>query len=284
MNYILKLNNANASDQELIDDLKQVAKEINKVSITQTEYNKVGRYSSATIKNRFGWNNALEKAGLTITKYQNISDEDLIDDLKRVALLIIPQKVTTSKYNEKGKYTSAVIDKRFGWNNALLKAGLEISNQQNISNNDLYENIEELWIKLGRQPNITECVKPFSKYSSDTYKRRFGTWRKALESFITYINSDDNNTANITVKKKVLQIDNGYKHLTKRYPDNRLKLKVMWRDGNVCKLCGVKLSVWEEGHFDHITPWAKGGETILENLQILCAKCNQVKGDLDLQE
>ncbi|THU38508.1 HNH endonuclease [Niastella caeni] len=25
-------------------------------------------------------------------------------------------------------------------------------------------------------------------------------------------------------------------------------------------------------HFDHIKPWAKGGETILENLQILCSK------------
>jgi 5-methylcytosine-specific restriction endonuclease McrA len=33
-------------------------------------------------------------------------------------------------------------------------------------------------------------------------------------------------------------------------------------------------------HFDHITPWAKGGETVLENIQVLCAKHNLAKGDV----
>jgi len=32
-------------------------------------------------------------------------------------------------------------------------------------------------------------------------------------------------------------------------------------------------------HFDQIKPWSKGGETVLENLQVLCAKHNLAKGD-----
>ncbi|HUO05927.1 MAG TPA: HNH endonuclease [Candidatus Binataceae bacterium] len=52
------------------------------------------------------------------------------------------------------------------------------------------------------------------------------------------------------------------------------------RDGNRCKLCGGQAgSSIEKLDFDHIKPWSKGGETVLENLQILCDKCNVGKGD-----
>ena len=30
---------------------------------------------------------------------------------------------------------------------------------------------------------------------------------------------------------------------------------------------------------DHIKPWSKGGKTIAENCQMLCAKCNREKTD-----
>jgi hypothetical protein len=281
MKFILKPDNRNASDETLLDDLKKVAAALKKQSLTQSEYDKFGRFSSATIKNRFGWNNALEKAGLIITSYKSISNEELIEDLTRVANKIAPLKVTTYRYNEVGKYSSGVIEQRFGWNNALKKAGLEISILQNISNEELFENMEEVWIKLGKQPTIYECVKPFSKYSYDTYTKRFGNWRKALETFVEYINSDDDKNEEPILEEIVQQNEEGCKHITKRNPDNRLKLKVMWRDGNICRLCGVKLSVWEEGHFDHIIPWSKCGETVLENLQILCSKCNLIKGSLE---
>jgi 5-methylcytosine-specific restriction endonuclease McrA len=33
-----------------------------------------------------------------------------------------------------------------------------------------------------------------------------------------------------------------------------------------------------ELHVDHVTPWSKGGETTLANLQTLCNKCNLGKG------
>jgi len=64
MKFILKPDNRNVSDHELLDDLLKVAADLNEQSLTQDENNKVVRFSSATIKNRFGWNNALEKARL----------------------------------------------------------------------------------------------------------------------------------------------------------------------------------------------------------------------------
>ena len=36
-----------------------------------------------------------------------------------------------------------------------------------------------------------------------------------------------------------------------------------------------------ELHVDHIKPWSKGGETILENLQTLCQKCNLGKSNIE---
>ena len=54
------------------------------------------------------------------------------------------------------------------------------------------------------------------------------------------------------------------------------------RDGNKCRICGV---ICDGGihkmHFDHIKPWSKGGETTLENLQVLCSVCNEALGDVD---
>lgn len=34
----------------------------------------------------------------------------------------------------------------------------------------------------------------------------------------------------------------------------------------------------DEMQGDHIVPWSKGGKTLPDNLQMLCALCNQQKG------
>ena len=73
------------------------------------------------------------------------------------------------------------------------------------------------------------------------------------------------------------------KHKTKRNIGNRLKVRVLTRDGNTCRLCGIKVT-GENIHFDHILPWSKGGETTLENIQILCAHHNLVNGNVEYNE
>lgn len=41
---------------------------------------------------------------------------------------------------------------------------------------------------------------------------------------------------------------------------------------------GLKEFALKEMHGDHIIPWSRGGRTIVENLQMLCAQCNRDKG------
>jgi len=50
---------------------------------------------------------------------------------------------------------------------------------------------------------------------------------------------------------------------------------VYLRDGRRCQDCG---NTRGEFHLDHRVPFSKGGETTIENLQVLCRACNLSKG------
>ena len=149
------------------------------MSIKTRDYNKIGRFDSRTIAKRFhGWNAALEIAGLEKGKQRNLSDEELISDIKRVAKEIAPLKLTQKKYKEKGKYTSQTITKRLGWNKILEKLNLE-THCLDITAKELFENLETVWIALGRAPGRRDMIKPLSRYSETPYINRYKTWRKS---------------------------------------------------------------------------------------------------------
>lgn len=154
-----------------------------------------------------------------------------------------------------------------------------------------------MWRLLGRQPTSTDITKAgICNYSIDTFKRRFGGWRKALEAFVEYINATEseyqscvsepdtirNSTSNKSEKEN--EAVTLPKHRTSRNINTRLRFKVLARDNFKCCACGASPAKdpTVELHVDHIIPWSKGGETVMDNLQTLCSKCNLGKGDLIL--
>lgn len=81
-----------------------------------------------------------------------------------------------------------------------------------------------------------------------------------------------------------LEIVSVSKHRTSRNINTRLRFKVLSRDNFKCCFCGASpaKNPSVELHVDHIIPWSKGGETVIDNLQTLCSKCNLGKSDLIL--
>ena len=59
--------------------------------------------------------------------------------------------------------------------------------------------------------------------------------------------------------------------------DERMKREAYERQGGKCPHCG-NIFEPEQMEGDHITPWHEGGKTISDNCQMLCKKCNRLKG------
>jgi hypothetical protein len=207
--------------------------------------------------------------------HRGVTDADLIIDLQRVAKELSKKSLTHDDYLSIGKFGINTFVRRFGsWNKSLERAGLNIGHLQNISNEDLFKNLEQVWIQLGRQPKYGEIEKPLSRYSLGTYENRFGTWRKALEKFVLFINNEEKISSSESIKH--LELSKRTHHKTKREVNLRLRFIIMRRDNFKCKNCGRSPATNQDIilHVDHILAWEKGGETVLENLQTLCSKCN----------
>jgi hypothetical protein len=292
--FELERFNQNVPDADLISDLQRVAG-ICEGRVTTSLYNQHGLYSSGTIRHRFGtWSRGLIEAGITpdTTKFE-IPIAELLEYLRHVALNF-NGKITGNQYNTLGKFNAKTFTNRFGtWNKALKAAGLEIQTQQSIEEDELLENLEQVWLKLGRQPRFSEMFYPLSRFSSGTYKNRYGSWTNALQHFVDVANSTDSlgHSTDSNIDKyesfspiSVTQDEITFsKHLTKRDPNLRLRWLVYKRDNFRCVSCGRSPAkdANVELHVDHVIPWSKGGETILENLQLLCTDCNLGKSNIE---
>ena len=295
------------SNTEIINDLRIVANNLGKQSLKMREYCKENgaKYNYQTAKKRFGnWENVLKKAGLETEKSihgieygeTSIKEELLIADMARVAKELDNPKITSADYDKFGQWSSVTIIKRFGgWNKAKKKAQLEVGRAYNTSTEEFLENILGLWTLLGRQPKYSEVISPNSKFHGTSYANKFGSWKAALEKFIEYVNSesekeiiDDVNTSQVVelneIKTTGLQ-QKEKKIKIKRTPRGinlRLRWIVLKRDNFSCKKCGRSPAKDPTIilHVDHVTPWSKEGEPVVENLETLCEQCNLGKSNI----
>ena len=214
--------------------------------------------------------------------HRNTADADFLDDLKRVAQELQAKTVTILQYNERGQFSASALQRRFGsWHKSLEHAGLIKVRNVNTPEEELFDNLVEVWTRLGRQPRMADLTSQPSRISADTYKRRFAGWRKALEAFVRWANEGKASVEEWEADGKPPSVPKATQR-GPREPSHRLKFLVMRRDNFRCRYCGRSPATDPsvELHVDHVIAWAKGGSTVFENLQTLCTKCNLGKSDL----
>ncbi len=207
---------------------------------------------------------------------RNISNEMLIQDIRNVCKKLSKSTITFEEYDQHGIMRAYNAARRFGsWNTFLKKAGLRINRRRDIKNEELFEEILRIWTAKGRYPVRDDLQKYKCKFGRTTYQRRFGSWRKALEAFVSYTEQNED-----VSESKTNRTTRPPKR-TPRFPNLRLRFKILVAANFKCAGCG-KSPATDAGcelHIDHIIPYEKGGETIETNLQVLCNLCNYGKSN-----
>jgi hypothetical protein len=286
MKFFLPPNNRDQPDEVLLDDLRRVSETCCGAALTRERYSEHGRFAPATIANRFGgWGKALTTAGVSSARHFDVSAEEALADLKRVAALLNARTVSVVQYREHGRFSESPYTRHFGgWVQALRAAGLALNERfhERSSDEELLENLEVVWTTLGRPPKRDDMQLPLSRYSAEAYKRRFGGWRNALEAFVTAAERPAETPEHKTIETQV----RSEVSVTLEQPSRvrgvgwRLRWLVMKRDRFCCRACGRSPATHPGTvlHVDHVLPWSKGGLTVESNLQTLCEQCNGGKG------
>ena len=213
----------------------------------------------------------MSKFALTRVPGAPVSDDQLLADLRKAAAEHGGQ-VGQKLYDKVGLYDAGTLARRFGsWNQALERAGLPVLNRE-AKDEDLFENLLLLWTHYGRQPRRAELAFSPSTISQTPYNRRFGSWTNALQAFVEFANFNEHIAPQLPTEVRA----------TPRDPSLRLRFQVLHRDHFSCRTCGASpaKNPAVDLQVDHVTPWSKGGLTVLENLQTLCSICNGGKSNV----
>lgn len=292
---------ADRSRDGLLRELHRVASITGGTRLTQKMFRQHAKVSVDLIRREFGgWAEALQVAGLT-ERYVGVvvtdkmrkqpgrsaTDEELVAALREVAQRLGKSTITVAEFADGSHYSAAVLRSRFGsWKQALQRAGLSSTRSgTRYEEAECFENLAAVWTHYGRQPQYLEMGKAPSRVGSKAYISKWGTWRKAVLAFAEWARRDDpvGNAADASqhrqpaaLSRPALRSDRD----TRAVPD-RLRFKVLTRDGFRCVACG-RSPATHQGIVlcaDHVIPWASGGRTEISNLQTLCGQCNIGKGD-----
>ena len=291
------------TDEALLGEIRRIAAllPVGK-PLTKTAYRRYSpRVSHSTIRRRFsGWKEALEHAGLghlyqghpvsqkmRSQPAKDLSNADLLAELKRVHALVGKEWLTTDDFNAYSVTSEDAIRRRFGtFRKGLDAAGIPHPFDARLfTDQQCFENIAEVWTHHGRPPGYREMFQPPSAIQGKTYVTRWGTWRRTLRAFLDWANADDQLQESNKPEPDRSGLQEPTIRASRTAADCRevrpgLQFKVFMRDHFRCVTCGrspaTHLNV--ELHADHILAVANGGKTTLENLQTLCRQCNLGKG------
>jgi hypothetical protein len=157
--------------------------------------------------------------------------------------------------------------------------------RQVASDDDLFGEMQRVWTAVGHRPSQYEWQAASPAYHYNTYRSRFGGWSNACLLFLEWQMGEslEVGAASPAASRSACPTPGEFAPPPiekRRNPPDRLRLRVLDRDGYRCVLCG-RSPATEVGvvlHLDHIMPVADGGLTTYENLRTLCQQCNLGRG------
>lgn len=238
-----------------------------------------------------------DKEKLDWFKIINIAGEKLTDQELRNAIYTGEWLTEAKKYFSKsqcpasqiaGDYLTGPANRQKDLETALKwisdRDGIEIEDYMVQHQHDT--NCNDLWLYFQTVINWVKATFPhyrgklmkgldwgiyYNKYSFGKYDP------KALEARIVELLDDDDVTSQKGIYEYLL--DGQEKHLSIRAFSTKMVRTAYERQKGICPKCGKHFEI-EQMQADHITPWSKGGKTIAENCQILCADCNRRKSNI----
>jgi len=279
---------------------------------TYDEFRRESQYGISIYESRHGsWRKAIEafckKEGLRVQGKPGtwVSKELLLAELRSFQRKRAGDLLTYDYYKKNGgTYSQGVFRNHFGsWSAAVKAVGGKTGADAKYSKEELFDEMQRLWEKHGRQP-LYEEMKREGRMSPSAYETWFGSWIKAVHAFcedrqyisdsqtaikqvlVTTDQSADEKSQSPAKSAPASPVENDVNytvivHKTTRAIPMRLRFRVMQRDNFTCKACGRSpaKNFGIELHVDHKVAYSKGGETIFENLQTLCKDCNLGKSN-----
>jgi len=181
--------------KELLSDLQEFANYASRgttANLSRRKMEAAGPYSAKVYVDVFGsWPAALVAAGLPPDL--RLSDAEIIDEIQAVAAELGREPHTDApaptvvQMQERGEISPAPIQHRFeSWNEAVSEAGF-VPNQtfreeysNTYSDEELLEAIHEVAVETDGVPTA-DSVSRETGINPDTFRRRFGSWNRALE-------------------------------------------------------------------------------------------------------
>ncbi len=226
-----------------------------------------------------------------------IPSQKIIEEMERVSKIFDHVEFGWRDFNKHGNISAGTIKREFGtWREALsaLKKylngkGLDLAprkfpyNRQ-YSDEQMFQEMERIWVSLGHRPSRNEWEASDPKISYNAYKNRFGGWTSTCLNFIEF-KMGGVITTNEPLREKG-ENEKAQKGISTKTGSGRtvllgVRLKVLSRDNFRCAFCGRSpaTDIGVKLHIDHIVPFSKGGKATLDNLQTLCNECNLGKGN-----
>lgn len=144
------------------------------------------------------------------------------------------------------------------------------------------QSAEEMWRHF--EEVIDWAKRVFPKYYKEMKGLEWGRFYKEykqendLSAEVAKLMADKEVTKKSGIFEFLLSGKKKYEKLSLRaFDEDDMRTKYEEQAG-VCPICKQHFE-FSEMCGDHIKPWSKGGKTVPENLQMLCAHCNTIKSD-----